>query len=327
MTAGTKKNLWRKTAVIFIAWVSVVCLGVASFAFSSIITSAIVGYDQTDNIASRYFLLSGVVGLFSLALIILVFWRIRKTTFVFHLMIGLWIGVAIYSLFLIGGLISFTSEFSQRVSGQHVVECSSPKEQYLEHESAIVPIQTDRGTGTAFAIDKDGTLITAYHVVESAKKISASFSAGAVEIKLLKSAPEYDLALLKMNQETPNYFHLTDTYTSLDPVIAYGYPGNALVGGPPSVSEGIVSRVLTTADLRMNSSDFPDGLEMVQTDAAINPGNSGGPLIGACGVVGVVQSVSDADQLSDYIGISSERGIGFAVSAKSVSSKFKLPIE
>jgi S1-C subfamily serine protease len=76
----------------------------------------------------------------------------------------------------------------------------------------------------------------------------------------------------------------------------------------------------------MTSTDSPEGFEIIQTDAAINPGNSGGPLIGKCGVVGVVVAISDTSELSDYIGAVSEQGIGYVVSAKSVASKFGLPI-
>jgi S1-C subfamily serine protease len=205
-------------------------------------------------------------------------------------------------------------------------KCTNTKNQFTYRQSAVVPIQTDLGSGTGFAVKADGTILTANHVIEGATTIKANFSSGTVKLNVIKTAPEYDLALLKMDQETPVFFNLTSQYKMADTVYAYGYPANSLSAGPPSISEGIISRILTVADLRMTSSNSPEGFEVIQTDAAINPGNSGGPLIGRCGVIGVVIAISDTSELSEYIGAVSEQGIGYVVSAQSVASKFDLPL-
>ena len=63
--------------------------------------------------------------------------------------------------------------------------------------------------------------------------------------------------------------------SSGDPVVAIGNP----LGLEYSVTEGIISEVRTT----------PEGLRVIQTDAAVSPGNSGGPLFNQNGeVIGVV---------------------------------------
>lgn len=325
MKDDKKKSLAGLALSISGAWVTVPILGIVLILFSSVVGNSIVG-DYTDGQdVARFVLLNSVVGLIALAIIVLAVWNARRRVYVHHLLIGLWIGIGLYGLMLVGGTVGVLSGTLSE-AGNSIGSCSSAQEQYAQHASAVVPIRTNLGSGTAFAIDPGGTLLTAYHVVAGARTVVASYSSGEVPIEVLSTAPEYDLALLKLGEPTPNHFNITSSYSTTDLVYAYGYPGNALEAGPPSLSGGIVSRVLTTADLRMTDGSFPDGLEIIQTDAAINPGNSGGPLIGKCGVIGVVQSISDSSQLSRYIGVVSEQGIGYAVSVKSAALEFNLPI-
>jgi S1-C subfamily serine protease len=89
-----------------------------------------------------------------------------------------------------------------------------------------------------------------------------------------------------------------------EPVIAIG---NALnLGGPPSVTTGIVSAT-------NRSIDGPDGhlSDLIQTDAAINHGNSGGPLVDARGsVVGMNTAiVEDSQNIGFAIAIDSAKPI------------------
>ena len=86
-----------------------------------------------------------------------------------------------------------------------------------------------------------------------------------------------------------------------DDVVAIG---NALnLGGPPSVTEGIISatdRSIQAQDVTLDN--------LIQTDAAINPGNSGGPLLNADGqVVAINTAIIDTAQ-----------NIGFAIAIDSI---------
>lgn len=321
-----KKSMGLKVSAIIGAWLSVLVFGVILFFFALLLGSAVIGAADTDYDVARGIMMASLFSALIATAIVLPLWRIKKFVFVFHFSIGLLVGIGLAVVTL---LITMAVALSMNVSNfttTQTVGCTTAEDQMLRNQAAVVPILTDIGSGTGFAIDDKGTILTAQHVIEDAATISANYSTGEVPLTLLGASKEYDVAVLKMNQDTPNYFPLTTNYTAGDEVYAIGYPWNALDAGPASISKGIISRVLTNDDLLMNDPESPAGLQIVQTDAAINPGNSGGPLVGKCGVVGIVNSLSDASQLSDYIGVVSEQGIGYAISADSAAKKFNLPL-
>ncbi len=315
----------KRVISIILAWVTTIIFGFGMFLLTGLVaSSSVITTDDSPDIGP-WLLLSGIFGIIMLLLIILLISNKWKNVFMSHIRAGLWVGVGIYSLFVLSGAMMSANE-NLSSSTDNRGTCTSVEDQITKNGPALVPIATDKSNGTGFAVKSDGTLVTAYHVVEDAEHVKASFASGEVGISIVSVAPEYDLALLKMDQETPIFFDLTAKYDTMDEVLTYGYPQNTFSAGLPSVSKGIVSRVMSISDLRMTDNSVPDGLELIQTDAAANPGNSGGPLIGACGVVGVIQSQSDVSMLGRRIGIASEQGINYAISAKSVASKFNLPV-
>ncbi len=165
------------------------------------------------------------------------------------------------------------------------------------------------GEGTGFVVSSDGVIVTNSHVVEGANgRIEVEFSDGTKEAAdLLGRAPEYDLAVLKVQGKNLPTVKLgsSDDLEVGDQVIAVG---NALaLKGGLSVTQGIVSgkgRVVPEDQTGVTLYD------MLQTDAAINPGNSGGPLVNAAGeVVGINTALAGNSQ-----------NIGFAISIDSAKS-------
>lgn len=319
-----KSKRWRRAVGIVGAWVTLPILGLAMLWLSTILAIAAVNPDENPIKAAGSVMLNGFTGLVMLSLIILSVWRIRRKVYFFQLMIGLWIGVGLYVCVLVSGIAMYYTAVNGGETS--AVACTSPLDKYKQFGNAIVPIGTDTGYGTGIIIDDKGTVLTAHHVIDGAQRVYANLSSGEVGMSVVEAAPEYDLALLRLERFDTNHFGLSSSYSVGDEVLSYGYPGNAFTAGSPSISRGIVSRVLDVADLRMTIQETPDGLELVQTDAAINPGNSGGPLIGRCGVIGIIVSTSDSAGVSEYVGATSEQGIGYAVSAKTAAERFKLPI-
>ena len=154
------------------------------------------------------------------------------------------------------------------------------------------------GVGSGFFISSDGYILTNYHVVKNAVKISI-FDINGKEYKSKKIGvdPRTDLALLKVEEKNLPYIELGDSNDVEvgEWVLAIGNPFYQDL----SVTAGIISakgRQLGAADIE----DF------LQTDAAINRGNSGGPLINMNGKVIGINSAIIAPTGGSV-------GIGFAI--------------
>jgi serine protease Do len=158
--------------------------------------------------------------------------------------------------------------------------------------------------GSGFVISEDGFIVTNNHVIEGADEIIIEFYEGfELEAKIIGTDPKVDIALLKVETDTPLTFVSfgdSDHARVGDWVIAMGNP----LGQGFSVSAGIVS-----ARNRALSGTYDD---YIQTDAAINRGNSGGPLFNLDGeVIGVNTAI-----LSPTGG---SIGIGFSMASNVVS--------
>ncbi len=146
--------------------------------------------------------------------------------------------------------------------------------------------------GSGFIIDREGHILTNYHVLEEASGIASVTLPDGRDLKaaIVGVDPRTDLALLKAEGADLPFAALgesEDLYIG-EWVIAIGNPFGPLISDPqPTVSVGVVS-----AKNRRLSPSIGNGARlyqnMIQTDAAINPGNSGGPLVNAKGqVIGV----------------------------------------
>jgi serine protease Do len=153
-----------------------------------------------------------------------------------------------------------------------------------------------QGSGSGFIIDSQGFILTNFHVIENADRITVTLADGrALKAEIVGTDPAIDVALLRVSgggrlPEAP--LGDSDDLRVGEWVCAIGNP----LGYVHSVTVGVVSfigRKLFDASLD----------DYIQTDAAINFGNSGGPLINARGeVIGITSAIS-----------SRAANIGFAV--------------
>jgi putative serine protease PepD len=152
--------------------------------------------------------------------------------------------------------------------------------------------------GCGFLVDGRGWIATTNHVVAGATTAARVTFADGTERGLLgivARSPEHDLAIVKL-QDPPEPLTILDIAYDETPrlasqAFAFGHPYNADF----SLSQGIVGRVLTTADLLagpqpnvVRAMNAPEEMVWIQADAKISPGNSGGPLLDGNGrVIGV----------------------------------------
>jgi len=157
------------------------------------------------------------------------------------------------------------------------------------------------GSGSGVIIDQAGYIITNYHVIEGARRLEVIFShGGMVPAQPVGSAPEFDLAVLKVEaQHVPAIAKFGDS-SALKQGEQIAAIGSALGGFRNTVTSGVIS----AHNRRLGNQSG-----LLQTDAAINHGNSGGPLINLRGeVVGINVMV-----LRGNIGGDLTEGLGFSI--------------
>lgn len=238
------------------------------------------------------------------------FWRISRKVLLGYVLLG-----------LVGGLWgAAVLHHGQNLENTRAASCNL--QQTLDKAiSATYPIATPESSGTAFAIDANGTLVTAHHVIDGQSAVYMDFTSGRESLEVLKTSPEYDLALLKYSKPTPNFLSLHETPELAEQVYALGWPANAFYSGQSTISSGIVSRIISSEDAQRNFEGIPADISFIQSDVAINPGNSGGALINKCGVIGMVDAISEAGV---YQGLPREEGISYSISSSTIKKVFGL---
>ena len=153
-----------------------------------------------------------------------------------------------------------------------------------------------RGTGSGVFIEQDGHILTNYHVIQRADRITVKLADGrTLRAHVVGSDPDTDIALIKVEGSQPfpaAALGDSDTLRVGEWVCAIGNP----LAYEHTVTVGVVSYI----GRKLFDKSLDD---YIQTDAAINFGNSGGPLINTRGeVIGINSAIS-----------SRASNIGFAV--------------
>lgn len=204
---------------------------------------------------------------------------------------------------------------------------------YERVNPGVVAIQTINeqggGLGSGFVYDKDGHIVTNYHVVDGAKELEIDFASGHKARGVVVGQDlDSDLAVIKVDVPSEILSPLSLADSDLirvgQTVVAIGNPFG-LVG---TMTMGIVSAKGRTMESLRESSEgnyFTAG-DMIQTDAAINPGNSGGPLLNLSGeVIGLNRAIRSTGTTLDGEPVNS--GIGYAVSSNIISRVIPTIIE
>ncbi|WP_185037217.1 S1C family serine protease [Actinoplanes octamycinicus] len=161
----------------------------------------------------------------------------------------------------------------------------------------------ESATGTGVIANADGTVLTAFHVVDGAETIKLTYTDGTTTTaRVATRNPAQDIATLTPARlpETLVPAVLGGGVEVGDAVVAIGNP----LGLTGSTSSGVVSGL----DRKLTRDKQDDIAGLIQFDAAVNPGSSGGPLVNDQGqVVGIVVALANPTDAGTFI------GIGFAV--------------
>ena len=161
------------------------------------------------------------------------------------------------------------------------------------------------GGGSGFFIDEEGRILTNYHVIKDADKISVILGDELDQDEYRAEVVGYDkhtdIAVIRVDKnlvQSVVEFGDSDEMLIGDWVMAVGTPFGELAG---TVTVGVVSAKGRT-DLRIVNG-MADYQDYIQTDASINFGNSGGPLVNLRGeAIGINTAINPSGQ-----------GIGFAI--------------
>jgi len=163
------------------------------------------------------------------------------------------------------------------------------------------------GEGSGFIIDRDGHIVTNFHVIAGA----SANRGGQIQVTLhnlkkyraavVGADRSHDLAVIQIKAPDLAPMTLGDTRNLQvgQKVYAIGNP----FGLAGTLTSGIVSSIRSVQE--------PNGVmidEAIQTDAAINPGNSGGPLLNWHG-----QVIGINTMIASNPGVEQSAGIGFAI--------------
>ena len=176
---------------------------------------------------------------------------------------------------------------------------------YFRGQAMEVPA----GSGTGFVWDRDGHVVTNFHVVKDARSLSVTFDDNRMFVaRVVGVEPRKDIAVLRVDAPA-------------DALVPIGLPekGQRLevgqkaiaIGNPFGLDHTLTTGVISALGREVQGIGGVSIRDMIQTDAAINPGNSGGPLLDSSGhLLGMNTMI--------FSRTGSSAGIGFAVPASSI---------
>jgi len=165
-------------------------------------------------------------------------------------------------------------------------------------------VEPQEGSGSGSILDQQGNILTNYHVIEGAQKLSVSMGGKKdYPAVVVGGDPDTDLAVIRLTEKPAG--QLTVVPMGDSDRLVVGQKVLAIVnpfGLDRTLTTGVISGL--QRPLRARNNRLIEGA--IQTDASINPGNSGGPLLDSHGrMIGINSQILSPS--------GSSAGVGFAV--------------
>ncbi|MES2605360.1 MAG: trypsin-like peptidase domain-containing protein [Pseudomonadota bacterium] len=236
-----------------------------------------------------------------------------KATTLFAGMLTLTLGLTPLAAISAPDYLSFKTE--DETNNIEIFKSASPSVVFVTNSALYRPNpfalnvqEVPRGSGTGFVWDKSGIIVTNYHVIENADRLTITMQDQSTwDAEFIGGSADKDLAVLRIkapaDQLVPLPLGDSGALEVGRKVIAIGNP----FGLDTTMTVGVVSAL----GREINSLTNRTIRDVIQTDASINPGNSGGPLLNSLG-----QLIGVNTQIISPSGASA--GIGFAIPVNTV---------
>ncbi|MFY7697367.1 MAG: S1C family serine protease [Legionella sp.] len=195
---------------------------------------------------------------------------------------------------------------------------ASPKVIYVHRmktmiNPALERLQVPAGAGSGIIWDKQGHIVTNFHVIREADQLAVSIGDKTFSAKVVGAEPRKDIAVLRLT--SPKALQLLKDVKpfELAPTreLMVGQKTIA-IGNPFGFDHSLTTGVISALGRQMPGIGGVTIRDMIQTDASINPGNSGGPLLDSSGrLIGLNTLI--------YSRTGSSAGVGFAVPADDIA--------
>lgn len=200
---------------------------------------------------------------------------------------------------------SFWEEFQKQYKREQGEFRKKGKPQWDTDRDSFKPEDIEV-SGSGFIVDKDGTIITAEHVVNGHRTVYiTTWDSKVYRASVTKSSKEHDVAILKVEGGDVNFPVMpmgdSDKLEIAEPVFG--------IGNPFGITFTVTSGIVSALNRQLGDGSAPN---LIQTDAPLNPGNSGGPLINMNGeVIGISHQIYSPGKGTD--GRAFNVGLAFAV--------------
>jgi serine protease Do len=199
----------------------------------------------------------------------------------------------------------FGDDFFNQFFGQQPKLHSQPKEFRVPQS----------GMGSGMILNKQGYILTNYHVVSNVDKIKVQLAdKRSFDAKIIGVDPKTDVAIIKITGDVPNDLQIVELGNS--DALEVGHLVMA-VGAPFGLVQTVTSGIISAkgrSDVGIAAYE-----DFLQTDAPINPGNSGGPLVNMRGeVVGMNSAIATGG--TSFGGEGQSAGVGFAIPSNMIKA-------
>lgn len=169
-------------------------------------------------------------------------------------------------------------------------------------------MEVPRGSGSGFVWDKNGNIVTNFHVIQGADRATVTLSDRTTwDAEVVGVSPEKDLAVLRIKAPAGKLFPIQ---VGQSQNLRVGQSVYA-IGNPFGLDQTLTTGIVSALGREIESVARVPIRDVIQSDAAINPGNSGGPLLDSSGkLIGVNTAI--------YSPSGASAGIGFSIPVDAV---------